>query len=179
MWGSILALTAGPDIKRNGVFTKYFWRAFIFQIFIFFPIGLYLFLTWPDWSWMYWVNNITTPGWVKVLALSGYIVSFLIGYIASAYFIKQDRQSVAYVLVAIGVIGILVISVVGFKSLIHLGTHEEFVMETAPYVWEDPKFVISAVLIGIYFGLPAAILIYKNLQENDLLPGRRQHESVG
>ncbi len=173
MWGSILALTAYPSIKREGIFTKYFWRAFLFQLLIFFPIGLYLFLTWPDWSWMYWVNNFTTPLWVKILALSGYIISFLIGYLLSAYAIKKDTMWVAYLLAGIGAAGIVIISVAGIKSLIYVGTREEFIKEVAIPAWRDPKFTISMILIGLYFGIPGAILIYKNLKENDLIPAKQ------
>ncbi len=169
LWGSVLALTAYPSVKKDGVYTKYFWRAFLFQIFIFFPIGLYLFLTWPDWSWMYWVNNDTTATWIKVVALSGYIISFLFGYIISGYGIKKGSNWIAYALSIIGILGILIISIVGYKSLIYLGTYEEFFKEVAPYAWQDSRFVISAILIGIYFGVPGAYLIIKNLHENGLL----------
>ncbi len=173
MWGSVLAITAAPDIKKNGVFTKYFWRAFLFQLLIFFPIGLYLFLIWPDWSWMYWVNNSTTPTGIKVLALSGYIISFLIGYIGSAYAIKAGKDIVAYILAIIGAAGIIIISIIGYKSLIHIGTYEEFLKEVAPYVWYDTRFIISMIIIGLYFGIPGIIVIYLNLKENNLIPNKR------
>ncbi len=173
LWGSILAITVAPSIKRDGIFTKFFWRGFLFQLLIFFPIGLYLFLTWPDWSWMYWVNNETTPTILKVVALSGYIISFLIGYIASAYAIKKNRDIIAYILAAIGVVGILVITMIGFDRLIHIGTYEEYLKDVAPYVWYDSRFMISMILIGLYFGIPGAILIYRNLKDNDLLPGTK------
>jgi hypothetical protein len=52
-----------------------------------------------------------------------------------------------------------------------LGTTEQFRAGTAPLAIKDAKWVISFIIIGIYFFIPFAWIILKNRKESQALPG--------
>ena len=95
----------------------------------------------------------------------GYLFNFIIGYLLSAYIIRKEKKIVAFVVFAIGVIGATFFTFFPVDRLIHIGSYEEYLKETAPYIWQNSDFITVLIIIGIYFTIPFLFLLKKDLDD--------------
>jgi len=171
--GLAFALTAGPALKREaGIMNRYFWRAVLYQLLVMVPIGIYLVVRWPDWSWMYIIDPSAHPNqmWAGLCcATVGYMSALLAGYISGYLCIRINEESVAKLLMALGIIGLVLATFLPYlprPGILWLGTTSEFRAGGAKLAVSDPAWVISFVIIGVYFFVPLAYLVRKNRKES-------------
>ena len=165
--GALFALTAARSLKSTESTFRhpYFRRAVLFQLFIFVPIGIYLIYYFPAWSWMYFLNPQAHSIWWSVLAIGGYFVLMVLGFILAQYFIKKDQIGAARGVMGVGALGFLCFFFLPIRRLSVVGTYEEFESGNALYVFQNLHWLISMIVIGIYFGLPLFYIIRKNIRE--------------
>lgn len=175
--GLYFALSAAPALKQEkSIFNRYFRRAFLFQLLVFVPMGIYLVTTWPDWSWMYTIDTSAHPNQVwlgPLLASVGYMVMMLIGYITGHVLVRINEESSARLLMVMGLIGLALAGFLPFyprPGVMWLGTTEQFRAGIAPLAIKDTKWVVSFIIIGIYFFIPFAWIVIKNKKESQGLP---------
>ena len=114
---------------------------------------------------MYYYRGESVSVVTSTIILLGYLINFVIGYIVTAISIKKDNLIIPYFVLGIGTVGMLFFTFYPFDRLIRMGSYEEYLKETIPYIWQDRNFIISAILIGIYFIVPFSFLVKKNLDE--------------
>ena len=179
--GLVFTLTAGAALKKEkGIINRYFWRAFLFQLLVFVPMGIYLVTTWTDWSWMYTISTSDHPNqaWLgPLLASVGYMTMMLIGYVIGHVLVRINEESTARLLIVMGLLGLALAGLLPFNTargvsgIPWLGTTEQFRAGTAAMAIKDVKWVVSFIIIGIYFFVPFAWIIVKNKKESQALPG--------
>jgi hypothetical protein len=84
-----------------------------FEAIILWPIALYFYLMFPDWSWMYLVDPHKLPWGVSLLVLLGYAATLLGGYLAGWGLLRARKPKalwgalagVSLVLAALVVVG--------------------------------------------------------------------------
>jgi len=165
--GHLFVLTAEEGIKSSEwFFDRYLARAVLFQVVVFIPIGLYLYLNWPAWSWMYFIDPHRHPAWIgPLMATEGYLFALLAGYLVAHNFVLTDNKGAAYLTLIMAVVALLTLIFVPIKNLAHVGTYQEFVEGRAPLAIRNLHFSISMVVVGIYFFIPLLFLLVKNLRE--------------
>lgn len=175
--GLAFALTAGPALKREaGIMNRYFWRAVCFQLLVMVPIGIYLVVRWPDWSWMYIIDPSEHPNqmWVGLFcATAGYMAALLAGYISGYLCIRINEESVARLLMTLGIIGLIAATFLPYlprPGILWLGTTEQFRFGGAKLAITDPAWVVSFAVIGVYFFVPFLILLRKNRKDSQSVP---------
>ena len=114
---------------------------------------------------MYYFRGSEISSVTVFFIFTGYLLNFFIGYILSAYFIKKGNFSIAYIIFAIGVIGATFFTFYPANRLIHIGSYEEYLNETAPYLWQSSDFIISAIIIAIFFLIPFLLLLKKDFDD--------------
>ena len=55
------------------------WAVLSFEAIVLLPVGLYYYLVYPDWSWMYFVDPRRLPSGVSVLVVLAYVATILGG----------------------------------------------------------------------------------------------------
>lgn len=166
MVGFLFAVSSKRSLKNfPSPFNRYFKRGILFQIFVFFPIGLYLATIWPAWSWMYFINP-EGKTLLTYLMVVGYIISYCIAFLLGWYFIRKDMEKIIYALFGILIVGFLLLTFIPLKRIIFVGGYEEFVDGFARKAFDYPEFLWSMTLIGLYFFIPLIILIRKNYKES-------------
>ncbi|UCD84063.1 MAG: hypothetical protein JSU92_12370 [Deltaproteobacteria bacterium] len=165
--GALFALTGARPLKSTeSTFRhRYFFRAVLFQLFVFVPIGIYLIYYFTAWSWMYFINPQAHSIWWSVLAICGYFLFMVLGFILAQYFIKKDQIGAARGVMVVGVLGILCFYLLPIRRLLVVGTYEEYVSGDAISIYRDLHWTVSMIVIGIYFGLPLFYIIRKNVLE--------------
>lgn len=65
----------------------------MFQVLAFCPLGAYLYVTNPAWSWNYLFDPKTLPPWAGFVVIGAYVVVAVAGYVLGAWFIRNDRAA--------------------------------------------------------------------------------------
>ena len=164
--GAVFAITAGDKLKSEPLFGKYFRRNLAFSLLVFMPVGIYLAVFYTDWSWMYFIDYREYPLALTIAGVCGYPVSNLIGYFLARHFMAAGNKNGAYAVAGAGLVGLSCLILIPLKRVMYVGSYAEFTAGTAKLMLENIPFTISIVAIGIYFFIPCAILVAKNLKEN-------------
>jgi hypothetical protein len=165
MVGFLFALSSRKAQKDFSTpFNKYFKRGLLYQIFVFFIIGLYLATFWPAWSWMYFINPEGKTGLTYLMVIY-YILSYCLAFILAWFLIRKDLEKILYALFGILIIAFLLLTLIPLKRLMFVGGYEEFVDGFARSAFNYPEFFWSMVVIGIYFFIPLIILLRKTYKE--------------
>jgi hypothetical protein len=109
-----------------------------------------------------------------LLASVGYLTMMLIGYVTGHVLVRINEESAVRLLIVMGLLGMSLAGFLPFHprpGVMWLGTTAQFRDGTAPLALKDSLWVISFVIIGIYFFVPFAWIIMKNRKESQALPG--------
>lgn len=150
--------------SSSSPFNRYFKRGLLFQIFVFFPIGLYLATLWPAWSWMYFINP-EGKSLLTYLMVVDYIVIYCVGFVAGWGLIRRRKSKEVRLILGISAIVLLLLTFVPYKRILYVGGYEEFVDGFARHAFKYPEFQISMTIIGIYFFIPLILLLRKTYRE--------------
>jgi len=119
--GVIFALSAAPMLeKEDSMINTYFIRALVFQVVLFFPIGLFLAWKWTAWSWLYLVEPHSEGRFWTFLAVLAYIPMMIAGFHVTYLCIRQGRVAQAYWYLAGGVVALVLVSVGLFGRVYHV-----------------------------------------------------------
>ncbi|MBI4576509.1 MAG: hypothetical protein HY722_09640 [Planctomycetes bacterium] len=140
--GAGLALAAGGPSRRGMAVTL------VFHLGVFVPLGAFLALRFPDWSWMYLLDAAAMP-WTVPVALALYASSGLAGYLAGARLLGAARRRAALGFVAGGLAGSAMVGVVGMDRLLHVGTLAEWQSSTADLAWQDPVWRVALPVLSL------------------------------
>jgi hypothetical protein len=80
-----------------------------FEAIVLWPVALYYYLVYPDWSWMYFVDARRLPAGISILVLLAYVAMLLGGYLAGWALLRAGKLRVL-----IGVTGGMAVALGGF-----------------------------------------------------------------
>ena len=123
-----------------------------FEAIVLWPVALYYYLVYPDWSWMYFVDARRLPSGVSILVLLAYVATLLGGYLAGWALLRARRQRLLA-----GAIGGVTLLMGGFVvacrgRLFTSGSFAEYHAGTAPSVTEGKlawALVVTAIGVAI------------------------------
>ncbi len=160
---------------------RWFAQTAIFAFVVMMPLGVYYYLQWPDWSWLYYLPAGRVEAMGVFAVWIAYPLAVLLGFALAAAFVRGDSPRVSLVIPAIGLAALTGVSVFALDRFLNLTTYELYHTaaqrgrEALPKVWDDSVWLISMGLSGLYVGIPLAFLLFRNLRESraGLLPPAR------
>jgi hypothetical protein len=97
-----------------------------FEAIVLWPVALYYYLVYPDWSWMYFVDARRLPRGVGILVLLAFVATLLGGYLAGWALLRSRRQRILVAAMA-GVFTALAVFVIACRGrLFSVGSFAEY-----------------------------------------------------
>jgi hypothetical protein len=97
-----------------------------FEAIIVWPISLYYFLVFPDWSWMYLVDPDRLPRGVSVLVLLAFASVLVGGYLVGWALLRANREKWLWGALGGAALALLLIAVLCRRRLFASGTFAEY-----------------------------------------------------
>ena len=152
--GLVFALSAAPMLeKEESMINTYFIRGLLFQVVIFFPIGLFLGKNWTAWTWMYLIDpQAHSRYWTLMLVLS-YIPAMIAGFHIAYLCIRSGKKEQVYWYLVSGIFVITLITFGMFGRLFHISD----MYIPVPKVLSSPTwfgsgwFLLSMMVITVVF----------------------------
>lgn len=112
--------------SRSSVASAAFGVLLVGQLLLMIPVGLYLYIFYPDWSWLYLVRATAVPSAVVVFVIAGYPLAAVGGYFGAVALCRASRET--FVLGLMGGLGlvILVTLAVAWRRVGHVGTFDQY-----------------------------------------------------
>lgn len=177
--GGFLAVSAHKQLMQaeSGLANRWFRDAVVFGLLAMMPIGIFFYLNWPDWSWMYWVNPAKLGDGLTVLVWLAYPLAVALGFALTAVFVRGDSPRTSLAVPVIGIVALLVVSGVGYDRFMRSATYSDYNnllvrMRGLPYIWTSPAWILAMLGTGLIAGIPFTYLFVRNLREGGagLLP---------
>jgi hypothetical protein len=138
--GASVALAARADLRERAVpvmKNRYIAGALVFELLIFWPIGIYLYALHRDWSWMYLLDGYKAPAVLGVAAMAGYLGMLIGGYAAVHVCLQRRRDRLAYAVTGVVALCLLALTIALGRRLIGYGTYAEFHAGKAMPLWHS------------------------------------------
>ncbi len=152
-------------LQRHVFTTRYFSALMLLETTIILPVGLYFYMFYPDWSWMYLVNPATLNPGVAVMAFAAYPVSAAMGYLVGYYSARSNSDFVTLMFMGFLSVGLLLLYIAAKNQFLWLGTYDQYHRDVGLAFIADtsvlPSFVLSVLGIGICW----SYLIYRFMRE--------------
>jgi len=141
-----------------------FKRALAFQLLVFVPIGIFLLIVLPSWSFFYLLNPKGPLVILPILGILGYVAAMIIGYMHGASLAKSGNLKGSLISIGIVLAVAFVLFVVFHRRFLFVGTFEEFraLTGTPPINFFEPRILIFAAIIGAYFMGPLIYVLHRN-----------------
>jgi hypothetical protein len=128
----------------------------LYEGIIVWPVALYFYFVFPDWSWMYFVDAQRLPRTVSLLVLLGYLVALMAGYFIGWALLRAHKGRYLAGFAAGVAVGLAAFSLALRARLFSVGTFAEFHAGHAASAWEG-KLLWSLGVTGA--GLCTAIVL--------------------
>ncbi len=168
--GLFFTLVARGQIRAAGtrILHRTFWTAFLFQLFVFVPIGIYLYVRYPDWSLMYFADPDTLSPVMNILVPLGYLAAMVVGFLVGQSLVRRENEK-AVVGLLIGTAALLgLYSLLTLSRLYFVGEYSQFAgwgsTEATPIY--KHSLGLDFVFIGLYFFVPFLIVILPLYRRN-------------
>lgn len=177
--GGFLAVSAHQQLMRaeSAVANRWLRDAVVFGLIVMMPTGIFFYLNWPDWSWLYWVDPAKLGDLVTPLVWLAYPVAVALGFALAAVFVRGDSPRVSLAVPALGLIALGVFSGAFYDRFMHLSVYADYNnmlirLRGMPFMWSDKTWVAAMLGTGVFAGIAFAYLFVRNLREGGagLLP---------
>ena len=127
--GASVAFSARVQIRtlqRHVFTTRYFIALMMLEIMIVVPVGVYFYIFYTDWSWMYLVNPSNIESAVGAMAVMAYPPAASLGYLVGYYSARSGSDWISVMfLVFIGA-GLLGLAAAAKNQFVLVGTYEQY-----------------------------------------------------
>jgi hypothetical protein len=173
MIGGLIAVSAHRQLMAapSTLGNRWFRDALFFGLLLMWPVGVFFYLQWPDWSWLYYVDPKSLSETVTFFVWLAYPVATVLGFAMAAAAVRGDSPRFALALPIAGLAGVAVVSAVAFPRFIRLVSYFEYhstplpARSLLPYVWTNTTWILAMAGTGVMVGLPLAYLIIRNVRE--------------
>jgi hypothetical protein len=97
-----------------------------FETILVWPISIYFFAVFPDWSWMYLVDPHKLPYGVSVLVLLAFGTTLVGGYLIGWALLRSGRERWLHAALAVVTVVLVAFAVACRSRLLHGATYAEF-----------------------------------------------------
>lgn len=140
-------------------------RSRLFTALVTVPISTLFVFLWPDWSWMYLTGDKAKNRLTGVFGVWSCLIANELGFRNAARLIRQGKKKDALTATAVSVAPLMVLSVIGAKRLLLLGTREDYVNGEATLVLRHKGFLFTLFSAGALAGPPALAVLAKNFRQ--------------
>jgi hypothetical protein len=129
LFGASVAYAARVQIRtlqRHLFTTRYFLALMMLEILIVVPVGIYSYVFYSDWSWMYLVNSATINRALEVMAIAAYPVSAVMGYLVGYYSARSGTDFISVLFMGFLALGLLGLFIAAKSQFLWVGTYEQF-----------------------------------------------------
>lgn len=166
--GSSVAYGARVQIRtlqRHVFATRYFTALTMLELMIVLPVGIYFYIFYPDWSWMYLVDPTRLNPAVVPMAMAAYPVAAAMGYLVGYYSARSGSDWVTLMFVAFMAVGLLSLFIAAKNQLLWVGTYEQYHRDVGLEFITGTSVVASVLLATVGIGVCWAYLIYRFVKE--------------
>lgn len=164
--GHIFAIASAKSCIEAGSVKENicFKRALVFQLLVFVPIGIFLLIVLPSWSFFYLVNPEGALVILPILGIICYVAAMIIGYRHGAFLARKGDLKSSLLVIGVVLIVASVLFIIFVRRFLFIGTYEEFhaLVGTLPLNFFQPKVLIIAAVIGVYFLGALLYVLHKN-----------------
>ena len=113
-------------VSRSALRSASFGALLIGQLFLAVPLGVYLYLFYPDWSWLYLVRASSVPSAVVLFVMVGYPVAAAGGYFGAVALCRANREP--FVPALLGGLGLVLLAslALAWRRVGHVGTYDQY-----------------------------------------------------
>jgi hypothetical protein len=149
--GLLFAACARPQWRKDRVpWGRELWAIVCFETIIAWPVALYFFLVFPDWSWMFLVDPKRLPLGASALVLLGGMVTLVGGWLGGWALLRAQRDRLAIGIGAGGALMLLLFVILTRGRLFSGGTYAEYHAGAAPPAGDGKLgWSLGATAIGV------------------------------
>jgi hypothetical protein len=152
-------------LQRHVFTTRYFSALMMLELAIILPIGIYFYIFYPDWSWMYLVDPVRLNPAVVPMAMAVYPVAAAMGYLVGYYSARSGSDWVTLMFVIFMAIGLLSLFIAAKNQLLWVGTYEQYHRDVGLAFITSTSVIASILLALAGIGVCWSYLIYRFVKE--------------
>lgn len=125
--GALFAASARTQFSSGTApWGRELWAVLSFEAIVLLPVGLYYYLVYPDWSWMYFVDPKKLPSGVSVLVVLAYVATLLGGYLGGWALLRARREKILLGALAGLALAIVIFLIVCRGRLMSSGSYADY-----------------------------------------------------
>jgi hypothetical protein len=127
--GASVAYSARLQIRtlqRHIVSTRYFISLMMLESMIMLPVGIYFYIFYTDWSWMYLVNTARHSSGIGVMAVIAYPPAAAMGYLVGYYSARSNSDWITLMFMIFIFFGLIGLFIAANNQFISVGTYEQY-----------------------------------------------------
>jgi hypothetical protein len=113
-------------LQRHVFATRYFLSLMMLEAMIILPVGLYFYVFYTDWSWMYLVDTSRVSSGVGVMALIAYPAAAAMGYLVGYYSARSGSDWISVMFMIFIGVGLLGLFAAAGNQYVSVGTYEQY-----------------------------------------------------
>lgn len=150
--------------------SRAFGGVLAFALLIYLPMGIFFYLQWPDWSWLYYVDPRSVSMAVTGLVWLAYPIAVLFGFGLAASIVRGDSPRLVLIVPVLGFVLLGGVTVSGWHRFLHASNYEEYNLWLTrpvgdlPWIWTQEPWLAAMAGAGLFVGIPFAYLFLGNLR---------------
>ena len=164
--GHLFAVVCPRSAEKTGSLRDDFCfkRALAFQLLVFVPIGIFLLIVQPSWSFLYLVDPVGPLVILRVVGILCYVAAMLIGYVHGASLARKGNLAGSLISIGLVLAAATLLFIAVVRRFFFIGTYEEFhaLGGDVPVNFFEPQVLIIAAVVGVYFIVPMIYVLHKN-----------------
>ena len=112
--------------SRSAARSAAFAALLIGELLLTIPLGVYLYIFYPDWSWLYLVRASAVPSVAVMFVMIGYPVAAIAGYYGAVSLCRANREPVVLGLLGGLAVVLLVTLGLAWRRVGHVGTFDQY-----------------------------------------------------
>ena len=152
-------------LQRHVFSTRYFIALMMLELMIVVPMGIYFYVFYPDWSWMYLVDSQELPQGVGAMTIIAYPVAGAMGYLVGYYSARSSSDFVTALFMAFMGLGILGLFVAAKNQFLWVGTYAQFHRDVGLKFITTTSLVPSSTLALVGLGSCWGYLMFRFVKE--------------
>ena len=168
LFGASVAYAARIQIRtlqRHLFATRYFLALMMLELLIIVPIGIYAYIFYSDWSWMYLVNSAEISPALAVMAVCAYPLAAVMGYLVGYYSARSGTDFVTVMFMAFLALGLLGLFIAAKNQFLWVGTYQQFHLNVGLKFITATSLIHSIALSALGIFVCWCYLIYKFVRE--------------
>lgn len=168
LFGASVAYASRVQIRtlqRHLFTTRYFLALMMLELLIIVPVGIYAYVFYSDWSWMYLVNSAEINPALGVMAVCAYPLAAVMGYLVGYYSARSGTDFVTMMFMVFLALGLMGLFIAAKNQFLWVGTYQQFHRNVGLKFITSTSLIQSIVLSTLGILVCWCYLLYKFIKE--------------